>query len=95
MESDVDLKTIRITVSGKVQGVWYRKYTQQKAKDLRLKGYVRNKGNGEVECIATGIEEDLNALVQWCKKGPPLALVKQCTVEEVSLIEFEDFVIGT
>lgn len=87
-------KRIRIIVSGKVQGVWFRQSTVEKARALKLKGWVKNLSNGDVEVLAEGIESDLNRLIEWCKKGPPLAKVESVDVkEEPAIGDLTDFYI--
>ncbi|MBI4126863.1 MAG: acylphosphatase [Deltaproteobacteria bacterium] len=66
---------VTIVVHGKVQGVFFRKHTLEKAQSLLLTGYVRNTGNGSVTIVAEGPSDDLRALAAWCQKGPPLAEV--------------------
>lgn len=75
-------KRLRIIVSGKVQCVWFRQSTVEKAKTLGLKGWAKNLSNGDVEIVAEGSEDDLNRLIEWCKKGPPLAKVERVDVKE-------------
>ena len=57
------IKTMRVLVSGKVQGVFYRASTLQEARDLELTGWVRNLEDGRVECKAIGKETDLLTLL--------------------------------
>ena len=74
------MESIRIRVFGRVQGVYYRASTQQKAKELGLTGWVRNCSDGTVEVLAQGKRTDLNALMRWCEDGPPLARVQKVNV---------------
>lgn len=85
------LQTISIIVSGKVQGVYYRQYTKEKAIELGLSGRVKNLRDGTIHIIATGIKEQLNELIEWCKKGPPSAIVTGVEVAVTSLQQFEHF----
>lgn len=85
-------KTIRVIVKGKVQGVFYRASTQEEARKLGLKGWVRNLPNGDVEFVASGDEDKLKELIDWAHKGPPLAKVREVIVEEIQTDEeFSDF----
>ena len=68
---------LHIIVKGKVQGVYFRAYTQKQAVKHNLNGFVRNLANGDVEIVAEGDRADLQALVTWCHKGPLLARVRQ------------------
>jgi acylphosphatase len=74
-----------IFVSGKVQGVFFRQNTLEKAKTLGLKGWVRNTQDGSVEAVFEGEKEKVEKILEWMKIGPPLA-----KVENVE-IKFEDF----
>lgn len=68
---------LHIIVKGKVQGVYFRVYTQKQAVKLNLNGFVRNIAGGDVEIVAEGEQPALQSLVTWCHKGPLLARVKQ------------------
>lgn len=85
------LKTISIIVSGKVQSVWYRKYTAEKAMELGIRGFVKNLPDDSVFILATGTEGPLNALVQWCYTGSPKSKVEKVEVREEGLQKFDDF----
>ena len=86
-------KTISITVSGKVQGVFYRQSTKEKARELGLTGEVRNLPDGNVLVIATGTDEQLNILADWCKKGPPRAIVTGVEIADLPFQTFGEFVV--
>jgi len=58
-------------VEGDVQGVCYRISCRQKARELGLNGWVRNRPDGSVEVVAEGEEHDVLALLAWCRSGPP------------------------
>ncbi len=88
------MERLRVVVSGRVQGVWYRASTQQQARTLGLSGWVRNCSNGDVEWAAEGSRAALEALATWCASGPPMARVQ--SVErfwETATEEYEDFTI--
>ena len=87
------LRTIKILVSGEVQGVFYRQKTKETATQLRINGYVMNLPDGSVEIIATGTTEQLDKLTEWCRTGPPKANVTNMLVNELSLQQFDQFVI--
>lgn len=63
-------------VSGRVQGVWYRAATQQKALGLGLTGHAKNLPDGRVEVLACGADDNVAELEQWLWQGPPQAEVK-------------------
>ncbi|NUM32145.1 MAG: acylphosphatase [Bacteroidetes bacterium] len=81
----------KIIVKGKVQGVFYRANTLQKAKSLKLNGTVCNLKNGDVLIIAEGLKKDLDELILWCKTGPRLAVVENVIVEDIKPQGFADF----
>ena len=85
------MQTIRIKVEGRVQGVFFRQSTQEKANQLGIKGTVKNCDDDSVEVIATGTKEQLDKLVAWCRKGPPKANVINVTTQELSLQTFYNF----
>jgi 3-oxoadipate enol-lactonase len=62
-------------VSGRVQGVGFRDSMQQRAQDLGVKGWVRNRQDGRVEAVISGAIEKVNELLDWASTGPPLANV--------------------
>ena len=84
-------QTICILVKGKVQGVFYRQSTRQKAKELQLTGSVKNLPDESVEIIATGPSVQLQQLIEWCRHGPPKAIVIDLIVTPLSLQSFNDF----
>ncbi|ELR71236.1 acylphosphatase [Fulvivirga imtechensis AK7] len=81
-----------ITINGRVQGVFYRASTQKKAKELGITGGVKNQPDGSVYVEAEGSEDQLNALVEWCKSGPSTAKVDKVAVEKANETKgFDDF----
>ncbi len=84
-------KTVAITVRGKVQGVWFRKYTVDKAQQLQLTGTVRNTADGDVAVVATGTDDQLADFIEWCWMGSPKSKVTSVTVEDMPLMKFEGF----
>jgi acylphosphatase len=83
------MKRVSILVSGKVQGVFYRASTEEKAKEIGLTGFVRNEPDGKVYIEAQGKQEQLDELVKWCKRGPERARVDEITTAELPLIQTE------
>ncbi|HUV51216.1 MAG TPA: acylphosphatase [Anaerolineae bacterium] len=72
-------------IAGRVQGVFFRMETKQAADHAGVFGWVRNKRDGNVEALLEGDEESVKSVLEWCRKGPPLACVKSVNVE------FEDY----
>lgn len=67
----------RFIVTGKVQGVWFRASTRERAQALGLRGSARNCEDGSVEVVAAGDPTELDALAEWLRRGPPLARVER------------------
>jgi acylphosphatase len=65
----------QIKVSGRVQGVWFRKSTQQEAQRIGIKGFVRNEKDGSVFVEASAEEGAMSEFMDWLKIGPPMARV--------------------
>ncbi len=79
-------------ISGIVQGVFFRSNTVAHAKQLGLKGWVRNLDDGRVEVVAEGGVESLKKLLKWLYKGPSGAIVKKVEYEWLDATgEFSDF----
>ena len=85
-------KRAHVWTAGRVQGVWYRSSAEAKAINLGLKGWVRNLWDGRVEAVFEGEEEAVQRMIDWCKKGPSLAKIKQMEIKwESPTGEFVDF----
>jgi acylphosphatase len=80
-----------ITVSGEVQGVYYRVFAQKKAKELGIKGYIKNMPDGTVYCEAEGEEMALEAFADWCAEGSPYSRVESVNVEVSAGKGYEEF----
>jgi acylphosphatase len=72
---------LHATVTGRVQGVSFRYFVLEKAENLDLRGWVRNRWDGSVEVTAEGPHQDLEQLLQTLRDGPPMA--------EVADVDFE------
>lgn len=85
------MKTVRLIIKGKVQGVFYRATAKDVADLTGVKGWVRNLPDKNVELFATAPEETLQKFISWCKQGPPKARVDEVIIEELDLQEFNNF----
>jgi len=70
-----DRERAHVYVSGRVQGVFFRDATRQKAEELGLSGWVRNLSDGRVEALFEGPSDTVRQAVQWCEGGTPEASV--------------------
>jgi acylphosphatase len=66
---------VHLVVEGRVQGVWFRESMRREAVSLNLTGWVKNRPDRTVEALIEGPEREVNKLVSWCQKGPPVARV--------------------
>lgn len=86
------MKRVHVTITGKVQGVYFRAFVKEAAKELGLKGYVRNIDEGALEFVAEGHELKLKRLVDVCKLGPNGAIIHSYIVRpEPYKGEFKEF----
>lgn len=76
------MKRLRLKIKGRVQGVWYRQSTADEALGMGVAGWVMNLPDGSVEAVFEGEEGAVDAMVEWCKKGPPMAAVTGVAVSE-------------
>jgi acylphosphatase len=74
-------KRVRVTVTGRVQGVGFRFATRQRASSRNVAGWVRNNADGTVEAVFEGEPGQVEALVAWCRRGPSGARVDDVRVE--------------
>ena len=83
---------VHVVISGRVQGVWFRASTKQKAEQLGLNGWVKNTFDGDVEAIFEGEENCIREMLDWCHQGPPMAKVEGIKVTEKDPSNgFDDF----
>jgi acylphosphatase len=71
------VKRIRLRIHGRVQGVWYRGWSAERASELGLDGWVRNRADGTVEMSLSGPDEAVEGMVELCRQGPRAARVSR------------------
>ena len=76
------MKTQRLLIQGRVQGVWFRESMRREAERLGVTGWVRNRADGSVEAVIQGSVEAVDALIKWASSGPPLAQVSHVTLSD-------------
>lgn len=74
------MERARLLISGRVQGVGYRASTSWAARNLGLKGWVRNLDDGRVEALVEGPKAKIDELIAWARQGPPAARVSDVAV---------------
>lgn len=86
------MKHLSIKIYGKVQGVTFRYYGREKARELNLAGFVRNEPDSTVYFEVEGEEENLKKFLDWCHKGPDTAFIEKVEFMFTSEINnFSDF----
>ncbi|MDN5328158.1 MAG: acylphosphatase [Candidatus Woesearchaeota archaeon] len=81
----------RIRIFGYVQGVGFRWFIYKNAKELNLKGYVKNLNDGTVQAVICGNKDNVEKLIELCYKGPSYALVNGINIEDCDNENFDDF----
>ena len=83
---------VHVKISGRVQGVWFRANTKQKAEQLGVVGWVKNTPDGCVEAIFEGEEKLVKEMLEWCNHGPPLAKIDNVEIKNQNPTDaFDEF----
>ena len=85
------MRTVRVVVTGMVQGVGYRAWTEEQALALGLDGWVRNRRDGSVEAIVAGADEDVDALLDILLRGPPGSRVETVSASDTAEVVGKGF----
>lgn len=85
------MRQVKLRISGKVQGVFYRASTREKAQQLGIKGWVKNEPDGTVSAVGQGSDANLRQWIDWCREGPSGARVESVEVEELAVATFQQF----
>lgn len=80
---------VRVRITGRVQGVWFRAWTVNVARDLCLDGWVRNRTDRSVEAVFCGPAAQVERMIARCAEGPPDASVEDVQREPVSVDDLE------
>jgi acylphosphatase len=75
----MSVKSVRVVIQGRVQGVWFRGWTLQQAQQRNISGWVRNRRDGTVEALFSGPAEEVDKMINACRIGPPVARVESLT----------------
>jgi acylphosphatase len=84
-------KSVRLYISGRVQGVFYRAFVKENAEKIGVKGFVRNLDDGRVEIFIEGNPEDVRKMMALVKKGPKNCEVKNIEEKEERFQDFKQF----
>jgi acylphosphatase len=85
------IKSLKITIKGRVQGVFFRESTKAVANQMGIKGIIKNQSDGSVYAEVEGDELFMQDFIDWCKYGPDDARVDDVTIEESELKNYRNF----
>jgi acylphosphatase len=85
------LRAVSILVTGRVQGVFFRKYTIAVAEKHAIAGFVKNTASGDVYIEAQGTVHAIDELIKWCYKGSPVSKVQKVEVKEIPIVKISGF----
>lgn len=81
-----------VFISGRVQGVYFRVFVQETAREIGVRGWVRNRRDGRVEAVFEGSPEALEKMIRRCREGPPASRVENMElIDEEYQGEYTDF----
>lgn len=84
-------KSVRVYVKGTVQGVFFRTFIKENAERHNVKGFVRNLEDGRIEIFLEGSTEDVDKMIELCKKGPKHSDIKDVEVKPERFQDFKTF----
>jgi acylphosphatase len=84
------MRTVRLAISGRVQGVGYRYWTVVTAQRLGLRGWVRNRADGSVEALVAGDNGRVERMIEACRRGPSQARVERVEVTEAEAADLPE-----
>ena len=87
------MRSLSVNVKGRVQGVYFRISTKEKADELGLKGFVQNEKDGSVYVEVEGEESLLEKMLEWLKIGPTNANVTALDIQEQSIKGYASFLV--
>lgn len=85
------MKTLRVILSGTVQGILFRKFIEENANRIGIRGFVRNRDDGKVEVLIEGRDEKVLEMLEICKTGNVHAKVREIEIKELPNQSFEGF----
>ena len=84
-------KAVRLYIKGIVQGIFFRQFIQDNAEKNNVKGFARNLEDGRVEVFAEGNNEDVDKMIELCRKGPKHSQIEDVEVKEEKFQDFKEF----
>ena len=84
-------KSVRLYVSGAVQGVFFRGFVKENAERYDIKGFVRNLEDGRIEIFLEGNTDDVNKMIEICKTGPKHSQIRNVEIKDEKFQDFKNF----
>lgn len=84
-------KSVRVYITGTVQDVFFRSFIKENAEKVGVRGFVRNLEDGRVEIFIEGKTDDVNKMIEICKKGPKHAQIKNVEIKPERFQDFKNF----
>jgi len=84
-------KSIRIYITGTVQGIFFRAFVKENAERYNVKGFVRNLEDGRVEVFLEGDTNAVDKMIELCKKGPKHSDIKKVEIKDERFQDFKTF----
>jgi acylphosphatase len=85
------MKTVKVFISGIVQDVSFRAFVKEHADNLGVYGYVKNLDDGRVEAVFEGYDNEVNKMLELCKRGPPGSRIKEVEIEKIPNQGLDEF----
>ena len=84
-------KSVRLYIKGIVQGIFFRIFVKENAEKNNVKGFVRNLEDGRIEIFLEGIINDVNKMIEICKKGPKHSQIKNVEIKPETFQDLKEF----
>ena len=84
-------KSVRIFITGSVQGIFFRQFVKENAEKNGIKGYVRNLEDGRVEVFLEGNVDSVGTMISICKRGPQHAQIRSVEEKDEKFQDFKEF----
>jgi len=84
-------KSVRLYINGTVQGVFFRIFIKENAEKYNVKGFIRNLEDGRIEVFLEGNSDDVNKMIELCKKGPRHSQIKKVDIKPERFQDFKVF----
>lgn len=84
-------KSVRLYIEGTVQGIFFRQFVKENAERYNVKGFVRNLDDGRIEVFLEGDTNDVEKMIELCKKGPKHSEIKNVEIKDEKFQDFKTF----